>query len=225
MIPWVNDAAICNDDKFTATFLTFISPDTTSISSSNIVSSSIFMAEGLDVCSSVPPPHMSCWSGPDYSGAPPNVTYSSPPHLQLATPDSSPRTYPPYPPPVPCNPLPPVSTQLHVAPPLPPVRDLFFCGSSLEESPISSPGDLERDNLQPTASVAGGDLQTIGFGTRSSSPHSQLGISLTTFDSGSTGEDDTPFGRPDHPTKPVPDGIKMPQSKFYLLHAACTSLK
>lgn len=187
-------------------FFNVISPvfvDTTSISSSNIVSSSLFVAEGLDVCSTVPPP-MNDWSGPDYTIAPLGASYPTPPHLQLSTPDNSPRLYPNYLPPHPCNPLPPVSTQLHgPAPPLPPVRDLFFCGSSLEESPISSPGDLEREPVQPSVSIAG-DMQKM----------SHLGVGLINLDSANSGDEDMAFCHTDRPRKIVPDGIKMPQSKF-----------
>lgn len=68
--------------------------------------------------------------------------------------------------------------------------------------------------MQPAATVAG-DVQKMGFGNRSSSPLSLRGIGLTSsFDSGSSGEDDT-ICRTDHPTKVVPDGIKMPQSKYF----------
>lgn len=203
---------------FIIIYIFIINIDATSISSSNIVSSSLFVAEGLDVCSSIPPHSMNDWSRPDYTVAPLGTSYPTPPHLQLSTPDNSPRLYPSYLPPHPCNSLPPVSTQLQLhapAPPIPPVRDLFFCGSSLEESPISSPGDLERDPVQPSVSIAG-DVQKM----------SHLGVGLVNLDSASSGEEDIAFCHIDRlPSKVVPDGIKMPQSKFtikcqhaYLLH-------
>ena len=91
------------------------------------------MAEGLDASSGTSL-SMSGWTGPHFSAAHPSNAYSSP-HLQLPTPDSSPRLYPYYP--HPCNP--PVSTS-QLAPPLPRCEISFVCGSSLDESPISSPG-------------------------------------------------------------------------------------
>lgn len=179
--------------------------DTTSISSSNIVSSSLFVAEGLDVCSTVPPP-LTDWSGPDYTMAPLGASYPTPPHLHLSTPDNSPRLHSNYLPSLPCNPMPPVSTHLHgPAPPLPPVRDLFFCGSSLEESPISSPGDLEREPVQPSVSIAG-DMQKMNH----------LAVGLVNLDSASSGDEDLAFCHTDRPRKIVPDGIKMPQSTFLI---------
>ena len=192
--------------------LHFFPADTTSISSSNLVSTSLFMAEGLDASSGTSL-SMSGWTGPHFSAAHPSNAYSSP-HLQLPTPDSSPRLYPYYP--HPCNP--PVSTS-QLAPPLPPMRDFFVCGSSLDESPISSPGDLERDTVQPTATPATGDigaaLRKLGFSNRSPSSLSRFGIAAqTSLDSGSSGEDDASTNHSDRTVQQVPDGIKMPQSKF-----------
>lgn len=159
------------------------------------------------------PPHLNGWSCSNYSTERHhNSVYTSPPpHLQLSTPDSSPlMSYPShYPPP------PQVSTHLH--PPLPPLGDLFFTGSSLDESPISSPGDLEKEAVITTATSGPVDQKNMTFRNRSCSPRSQLGISLTSFDSSSSGEDDSFTHHINHRTnKPVPDGIKMPQSKFSL---------
>jgi hypothetical protein len=181
------------------------------------------MANGLDAC--VPPaslpPHISGWSSGPAPPPPGGSVYSSPPpHLQLSTPDSSPQMFHHYPPQLPCDlpPPPAVSTQLQVPASLPPVRDLFFCGSSLEDSPISSPGDLEREastSSAATAFPAMGDQSKLGF-TRSCSPLSHLGISRSSFDSqSSSGEEDpSAVAHPSHhPGKLVPDGIKMPQSE------------
>jgi hypothetical protein len=204
----------------------FLSTDSTSILSSNIVSSSLFVADGLDACVPPPPlpPHLSGVGG--WTSYPPqthNSVYTSPPpHLQLSTPESSPQTVFPhvYPPqqPLTCG-IPP---RFQVPPntTLPPVRDLFFCGSSLEESPISSPGDLERENTTSTAASTtnyvgmGVEQQKLGF-NRSCSPLAGLGISRN-FDSASnSGDDESLICHPTshHPTKQVPDGVKMPQRK------------
>ena len=141
------------------------------------------------------------WTDPAFIAT---TTYSSP-HLYFPTPENSPRTYPYYPPIQTSNPG-------TLAPPLPPVSD-FFRGSSLEESPISSPGDSREGEVHTVSSVAGENssgLQKLGC-KRSPSPLSRYGVvAQSSFESSSGEEEYTCAGQF------VPDGVKMPQSKFFL---------
>lgn len=207
----------------------------------------MFVADGLDACVPPPlPPHLrSNWPTASSttafpSVAPSSVYTSTPPHLQLSTPENSPQTtfhhsYLPLAGAVACDPcslppppLPATSTQLHVplVPSISPGRDHFFNGSSLEESPISSPGDLEREKstLGTSTSYAplGAAEKLHGFNATCPSPFSQYGLTAAAtcagFDSPTgSGENESIASRHHHHhhhlTKNVPDGVKMPQSK------------
>ena len=169
------------------------------------------MAEGLDP-GTVTALSAGGWTDPAFIST---STYGSP-HLYFPTPENSPRTYPYYPPIQTSNPG-------TLAPPLPPVSD-FFRGSSLEESPISSPGDNRESDTHTISSVAGGDngsgLQKLVC-KRSPSPLSRYGMVVqSSFESSSGEEEYTCAGQF------VPDGVKMPQSKLFLmkLPALCMSV-
>lgn len=105
----------------------------------------------------------------------------------------------------------------NLVPTLPPVRD-FLHGSSLEESPISSPGDVntaEREHIQPIASMARDCSARIGV-NRSPTPLSRFGMAAQSgFESVSSGEDDSSYSLPSA-IQLIPEGVKMPQSKFPL---------
>jgi len=170
------------------------------------VSSSLYMAEGLDP-GTVTALSAGGWTDPAFIST---TTYGSP-HLYFPTPENSPRTYPYYP---------PIQTST-LAPPLPPVSD-FFRGSSLEESPISSPGDNRETDAHTISSVAGDNgsgLQKLVC-KRSPSPLSRYGMVVqSSFESSSGEEEYTCAGQF------VPDGVKMPQSKLHVfLMKLCMSV-